>query len=30
MQTVLTGLRMYCMVSYMAKPAETTPPGLLM
>ena len=30
MHTVLTGLRMYCMVSYIARPAETTPPGLLM
>ena len=30
MQSVLTGRRMYCMVSYIARPAVTTPPGLLM
>ena len=27
MQIVLTGQRTYCIVSYIASPAETTPPG---
>ena len=30
MQTVLTFGRMYCMVSWIARPAVTTPPGELM
>ena len=30
MQTVETGERMYCMVSYIARPEVTMPPGELM
>ena len=30
MHTVATSGRMYCMVSYIARPEDTTPPGELM